>query len=120
MQQITDAFTSLFTKGDLSGHLGGRVLTALALYGAYNLLPFVTVPLKAVWRHALRPRKNLLSRYGGDWAVVTGASDGLGEAYCYELAKSGFNIILVSRTPEKLDRVALMLREEYGVKTRVV
>lgn len=52
--------------------------------------------------------------------MVTGASDGIGEQYCYELAKSGFNIILVSRTLDKLERVALVLREQYKVDTRIV
>lgn len=51
---------------------------------------------------------------------MTGASDGIGEAYSYELAKSGFNILLISRTPEKLDKVAVRLREEYKVQTRIV
>jgi len=62
----------------------------------------------------------LVARYGGNWAAVTGASDGIGEAYSYELARAGFNILLISRTPEKLERVALRLREEFKVQTRVV
>ena len=76
--------------------------------------------MKAIWRHALRPRRDLVARYGGNWAAVTGASDGIGEAYSYELAKAGFNILLISRTPEKLDCVAVRLREEFKVQTRVV
>lgn len=52
--------------------------------------------------------------------MITGASDGIGEAYCYELAKSGFNIVLVSRTLEKLETVALRLREEYKVRTKII
>ncbi len=52
--------------------------------------------------------------------MVTGASDGIGEAYSYELAKSGFNIVLVSRTEEKLQRVALKIRQEYKVQTRII
>jgi 17beta-estradiol 17-dehydrogenase / very-long-chain 3-oxoacyl-CoA reductase len=77
-------------------------------------------PLVGIWRHLLRPRKNLVKRYGSQWAVVTGASDGIGEQYCYELAKSGFNIILVSRTLDKLERVARVLRDQYKVDTRIV
>lgn len=109
--EITPALTSLFTKGDLSGHVSGRVLTLLALYGAYKAMKYVTVPLKAVWRHVLRPRRDLRARYGGNWAVITGASDGLGEAYAHELARSGFNIVIVSRTLEKMENVAAALKE---------
>ena len=38
----------------------------------------------------------------GSWAMVTGASDGIGLGYCKELARQGFNIIMVSRNKEKL------------------
>ena len=38
--------------------------------------------------------------------VVTGASDGIGKEYALQLAKAGFNILLVSRTAEKLESVA--------------
>ena len=39
-------------------------------------------------------------------AVITGASDGIGKAYALELAKRGFNVLLISRTLEKLQDVA--------------
>ena len=38
--------------------------------------------------------------------VVTGASDGLGRQYALQLAKKGFNVALVSRTPSKIEKVA--------------
>jgi 17beta-estradiol 17-dehydrogenase / very-long-chain 3-oxoacyl-CoA reductase len=62
----------------------------------------------------------LIARYGGNWAVVTGGSDGIGEAYCYELAKSGFNIIIVSRTMEKMETVAQKLRDEFKVEAKII
>ena len=47
-------------------------------------------------------------RFGpkGSWAVVTGASDGIGKEYALQLARKGFNIVLVSRTASKLDALA--------------
>ena len=39
----------------------------------------------------------------GDWAVVTGATDGIGKGFVEELASRGMNIVLVSRTQSKLE-----------------
>ena len=50
----------------------------------------------------IRPGKNLLSRYGKSWAVVTGSTSGIGYEFALQLAKKGFNIILVSRSESKL------------------
>jgi len=44
---------------------------------------------------------------------VTGASDGIGKAYCHELAKQGLNVVLISRTKAKLDAVAEELSEGH-------
>lgn len=47
--------------------------------------------------------------YGGnnsEWAIVTGASEGIGKSYALELARQGFNVKLVSSSQEKLDKVA--------------
>jgi len=60
-----------------------------------------------------------LAKYG-EWAVVTGASDGIGKAFCAELAKQKLNIVLISRTKSKLDAAAKEIEEKYGVKTKVI
>jgi len=61
--------------------------------------------------YMIRPPANLKQKYGDkSWAVVTGASDGIGRGFCEELAKDGLNICLVSRTKEKLDQVAAYLQ----------
>ena len=51
----------------------------------------------------------LRAAFGGneeEWAIVTGASEGIGRSYALELAKCGFNIKLVSRSEVKLEKVA--------------
>ena len=66
---------------------------------------------------------NLLERYGGKgtWALVTGASDGFGAEYCRQLAKDGFNIVLVSRTMSKLQAVDQELKQiNPSIQTRIV
>jgi len=64
-----------------------------------------------VYKYFLRPGKNL--RKYGAWAVVTGATDGIGKAYAFELAKQGLNVILISRTQSKLDACAEEIRAKY-------
>lgn len=39
------------------------------------------------------------------WALVTGASDGIGKQFCHQLAARGFNVVLHGRNPSKLGRV---------------
>jgi len=58
-------------------------------------------------------------RYG-KWALVTGATDGIGKQYAISLAKRGLNIILVSRTLTKLEGIAKEISENYNVETQVI
>ncbi|RLN60161.1 hypothetical protein BBJ28_00012160 [Nothophytophthora sp. Chile5] len=51
----------------------------------------------------LRPAKDL--RHFGAWGVVTGATDGIGKALAMELANKGLNVLLMSRTLQKLEDV---------------
>jgi len=53
-----------------------------------------------------------LSKFGakGTWAVVTGASDGIGKEFGLQLAKKGYNMILVSRTASKLDALKTQIK----------
>lgn len=59
-----------------------------------------------------------LRKYGkpGSWAVITGASDGLGKEYAKQLAAKGFNLVLVSRTQSKLDTIAAEIEAKYADK----
>ena len=54
------------------------------------------------------------TRYG-DWAVVAGASEGLGEAFATELAKRGMHLLLIARRAEVLRTVADRLRQDHGI-----
>nr|XP_023018168.1 very-long-chain 3-oxoacyl-CoA reductase-B [Leptinotarsa decemlineata] len=56
----------------------------------------------------------------GKWAVVTGATDGIGKAYAELLAKTGFNVVLISRTQAKLDDVAKELGGKYRVEFKTI
>lgn len=54
-----------------------------------------------------------------EWAVVTGASGGIGEAFAERLAQDGSNLILVARSAEKLREVAEQLERLYRIQTQV-
>lgn len=56
----------------------------------------------------------------GKWAVVTGATDGLGKAFAKALANRGLDIVLISRSIEKLEDTAAEIKNSYGVDTRVI
>jgi len=65
-------------------------------------------------------RSPIMPQTLGSWAVVTGATDGIGKGFCEELARQGMNIILVSRNMEKLMLVANEIEKNHDVKTKVV
>ena len=56
----------------------------------------------------------------GPWALVTGASSGLGVEFVTQLAERGLNIVLVARRKDRMDALAQQVRETHGVDTRVV
>ena len=48
-------------------------------------------------------------------ALITGASDGIGKAYAYELAKKNYNLILIARREEKLKDLQASLQSVYNI-----
>lgn len=56
----------------------------------------------------------------GAWAIVAGASEGLGAAFATALAEDGVNVVLVARRIGPLDALAETLREATGVEVRTL
>jgi len=65
----------------------------------------------AAYKFFLRPGKKLPDY--GEWAVVTGATDGIGKAYAFELARSGMNVLVISRTQSKLEELEKEIKAKY-------
>lgn len=49
----------------------------------------------------------------GSWAIIAGATEGIGEQFSLQLAAKGLNILLIARKQEGLDRVSALIKEQY-------
>ena len=100
---------------DAGGGLTGFVL------GLLPALPMAGLAF-AFWssRAYFAPRPlGLVARYG-EWALVTGASSGIGAELARQIAADGMNVVLSARRGDRLARLAEELEKQSGVATRVV
>lgn len=86
--------------------------TLTSVVGAVVVFTFLWDFISGLYNHFLRPGKNIVKSFG-QWAVVTGATDGIGKAMAFELAKKGCNVLLISRTQSKLDDCKAELEAKY-------
>nr|XP_060620435.1 very-long-chain 3-oxoacyl-CoA reductase-like [Anolis sagrei ordinatus] len=89
---------------------------AVASYEVFRLIRFVW----HIRRLFLVGNPGAVGPHLGAWAVVTGATDGIGKAYAEELAKRRMKVVLISRSQEKLDKVASDIRDKYKVETKTI
>jgi short-subunit dehydrogenase len=60
-----------------------------------------------------------LERYG-PWALVTGASAGIGMEFAHQLAELVFNLVLVARRRQRLEELAMKLETQNQIRTRAI
>lgn len=91
----------------MSASLDSETLkTGLAFFGALCALKLALSVAHYLFTAFLKPGASLSKfKAAKDWAVVTGATDGIGKAYAIALAKKGLNVLLVSRSQDKLEAV---------------
>ncbi|XP_065673137.1 hydroxysteroid dehydrogenase-like protein 1 isoform X2 [Hydra vulgaris] len=63
---------------------------------------------------------DLSLKYGGKWAVVTGASEGIGRSYARKLAQRKLNVLLICKNTDKLLLVAEEISLDYNVQTKCI
>lgn len=61
-----------------------------------------------------------LNNYKKEWALVTGASSGIGLEFCRQLAAAGVNLVMVARREELLQTLAEDLSRQHQIETRVI
>jgi 17beta-estradiol 17-dehydrogenase / very-long-chain 3-oxoacyl-CoA reductase len=111
----TSVWLALNSYQDLIGFLGITFSLILCSW-------FISSVFSFLWNSILAPAMGLGVdfRKMGKWALVTGATDGIGLAYSKQLAEMGLNIVLISRTKDRLESVARQIETMYRVKTKVI
>ena len=63
--------------------------------------------------------KNFKQKYG-PWALVTGASTGIGRSFSEQLAQQGLNLVAVARNQSKLEILKNDLEAKYDIQVRII
>jgi short-subunit dehydrogenase len=100
---------------EVGGPVRGALLGGVA-FGVFGALAVALWRAKPLFRPARTP---LRERYG-TWALVTGASSGIGTEFARALAREGVNVALSARREERLHALAKEIEERHHVATRVV
>ncbi|TPX41503.1 hypothetical protein SeMB42_g04020 [Synchytrium endobioticum] len=99
------------------------VQSILTLVGALYLGTLAIALVTRLYQLHLQPPVST-AKYDagqGGWAVVTGASDGIGKEFALQLAKKKFNVVLLARTRSKLEAVSDEAKKlASGVETKVI
>ncbi len=56
----------------------------------------------------------------GEWALITGASKGIGLEFSRQIAATGLNVVLVARSDSRLKQLSSAIERDYPIKTRVI
>lgn len=127
LQHIRNVVTSFFSPSE--GEEQRRtfphfVHNVCFVVGLVVSILYIAKTFSFLWTQVLSPRffnsssvsaYHFRARYGRrSFAVVTAGSDGIGRAFCLELARLGFRVIVISRSVSKLESVCREINQEAG------
>jgi short-subunit dehydrogenase len=115
-------YTAQISLGMLVWNIGyfGFSLTGWFV-GIIGAAPFalLSLALADAREHFGAVRKPMRARYG-EWALITGASAGLGVEFARAMARDGMSCVLTARREDRLDDLAEELEKRHRIETRVV
>jgi len=94
--------------------------SVLAVVGAITTLALLGNFLRFSYTYLLHSSGKILSKFRGEWALITGASSGIGAGLARAFASKGVNVVLVARSRDKLDELADFIKDKYSVETKVI
>ncbi len=62
----------------------------------------------------------MMKKKYGDWALIAGASEGIGYSFAEEFAKQGIHLFLIARREDVLKETADKLEKKYSIETRIL
>jgi 17beta-estradiol 17-dehydrogenase / very-long-chain 3-oxoacyl-CoA reductase len=83
----------------------------LAVIGCYYVGSRLLKTLFWFRKYFLTFEQNLKQKYGDDWVVITGATDGIGKSFAKEFVKRGHKLLLIARSHTKAEEVIKELRK---------
>jgi short-subunit dehydrogenase len=92
-----------------------------AILGVIPAAPFAGLTY-AFWKHRdyFEVRNLRLTTRYGNWALVTGASAGIGQAIARQVAADGMNVALTARREERLTNLAAEIERDFAIETRII
>lgn len=89
--------------------------------GLFSAVPWALITW-GLWsaREEFQARRPPMRVRYGEWALVTGASAGIGLEFARVLASEGMSCVLTARRADRLQAIADEISKQYGVATRVV
>ncbi|PSN69174.1 NAD(P)-binding protein [Corynespora cassiicola Philippines] len=117
MDVLAKATDSLGVHINADSNITQAVVYGLLLAGIASVAAPLISTVRVLLSLFVLPGQSL-TNFGprGSWALITGASDGIGKEFALALAKKGYNLILVSRTESKLTALASDISAKYGPK----
>ena len=85
-----------------------------------QILLYLTIIILSIYKYFFIKEQNILKRYGKDsWVIITGGSSGQGKQFCLELAKRGFNILIIGS--KRILEVQKELHLKFpNIKTKII